>query len=110
MKERRFVRLKVKMDVSYRKLFDFTQDTSRTQNVSEDGLCVNLPERLSSDRHIELALRVPNEEPIVVKGRVVWTRGDETQKNFLTGVQFVEISDEARERLKAYAHANCIKG
>ncbi|MDD4909766.1 MAG: PilZ domain-containing protein [Candidatus Omnitrophica bacterium] len=110
MKERRFVRLRINMDVSYRKLFDFDEDCPKTCDVSEDGLCLNLPERLSIDRHIELALRVPDEEPITVRGRVVWTRGDEPQKSFLTGLQFVEISEEARERLKAYAHANCVKG
>lgn len=110
MKERKFVRLKVNMEVSYRKIIDDGEDTPTTYDISEDGLCLTLPERLSIDRQIELELKVPKEKPIVVRGRVVWTRGDGSNKSFVTGVQFVEIDEDSRKRLMKYADTHSIQG
>jgi len=105
MERRKFVRLNVELEVEYRileSLKDFK--ITQTEDVSEGGIRIMLPEKIEPRTHLEIAIKIPNEsKPVFAIGRVVWTKSDVFGGVHMTGIQLVHIKQKDRERLYKYA-------
>lgn len=74
--------------------------TARLTDISEQGLFVDVPNPLSAGARVTLNFRLtgaPDEKPIVVEGKVAWH-----QQTVGMGVEFVQLSDEDRARIRAW--------
>jgi hypothetical protein len=81
----------------------------KTENISETGLLINLPETLPVDSEIEirfvLAVR-PQAVAIKTKGKVVWVR-----PRVAMGIQFLGLRDEDRDVITRFVEAaSCVEG
>jgi hypothetical protein len=80
---------------------------AKTENVGMGGVCVMLAEPLERFDRCKLSLELKDGEPPVhCAGRSVWvvpSRDVKTSKtSFDTGIEFLDIDDFARERLRAF--------
>lgn len=79
---------------------------SITENVSIGGVCVILETPLTKDTYVELEIHLPDDLPFIeCKGRVAWSvKRDEYSRRkpaqFDVGIEFIEISDESKTRVK----------
>ena len=105
MEKREFIRLDVNLEVDYRILESLKQFKGvQTENVSEGGIRIMLPEKLEPRTHIELVIKIPNEsEPVLAIGRIIWTKPDVWGGVHMTGIQLVHIRQGDKEKL--YKHA-----
>lgn len=74
--------------------------TARLTDISEQGLFVDVPNPLSAGSRVTLRFRLtsaPEETPLVVEGKVAWH-----QQTVGMGVEFVQLSDEDRARIRAW--------
>ena len=109
-KERRRVeRFEAMLDVEYRYLKSPKLKTStRSKDISEDGICILAYEILPKDSTIELEIAIPNiREAIYTQGKVVWCedigKADQAgRRSFLTGIRFVKIDDNDKTNLVNY--------
>jgi hypothetical protein len=94
---RRFIRHKVRLKIRLQSTAEFQ---AWTLNLSEDGMCLTLPEQLPKGREVTAWIhpkRSKGHPPIQVRCRVVWHEA--TPKGFLHGVQFRSFSADGKERL-----------
>ncbi len=79
---------------------------SSTENISIGGVCVILEKELLRNTPVELELVLPDDLPAVrCSGKVRWSakRNEYISKKssqFDTGIEFIEISDQDRSRIK----------
>jgi len=78
------------------------------ENVSATGICIFVNEEIKPNIILSITVfLLDGSNPIEVKGRVVWVRPSvfvmaKDRQHYDVGVDFVEISDEDRERLLYY--------
>ena len=71
------------------------------QNISEGGLFIATETALPVSMVISLEFRLPgSQEPIVVSGRVVWTVNGGTEQPSGMGIEFENLNDSARRRIR----------
>ncbi len=76
-----------------------------TENIGAGGICVIVSKPFEIFDTVSLELHLDDGgSPIQCKGSVVWTVRDHTIKgegsdNYDTGIEFIEISDEDRNRI-----------
>ncbi len=94
---RRFVRQKVRLRV----LVDAKRSFQAwTHNLSEDGLCFEVPHKIGAGQQVEVwiyPLAREQIEPIRSRCRVIWL--DAAPKGTRHGAQFVDFVGDGRERL-----------
>jgi uncharacterized protein (TIGR02266 family) len=71
------------------------------RNISEGGLFIATETTLPVSTVISLQFRLPaSQEPIVVSGRVVWTVNGGTEQPSGMGIEFENLDDSARRRIR----------
>ena len=92
--------LLVKMQLDGRQIETVTSDFSMT------GLGLRLPRAINEREQVELSVYLPNEdlkqyerqEPLCIKGRILWQRKD--GDGYLCGVEFVSVDESKRTMIK----------
>ena len=105
MNKRNFQRFDVRASVNYRKLESLaTPRVTQTEDMSEAGIRINLPEYIEPETRLELTIRIPSgARPIMAIGRVVWVKPGQLNKQFTTGIQLTYIREEDKKRFYQYA-------
>lgn len=85
------------------KLFPQKIDT-RTENIGLGGICVVLDKELQKFSKVDLELFLDNGKGVIqCSGKVVWVVKHTQPKNrltkFDTGIEFIEIADEQKNRI-----------
>jgi len=76
-----------------------------TFNTSEGGLMANLPEQLDIGQHLRLKLFLslgPDINAIDIFSQVVWRDNLEKDGAYRSGVRFVDISPENKNKLETF--------
>ena len=76
-------------------------------DFSITGMRVRLPRAVQNDVEVAISLYLPREDlgqyqdqaPIEVKGKIAWQ--NQTDNNYLCGIEFVDLSSRQRESIKA---------
>ena len=97
--KRKTKRFDTRLRVNCRKSGVFFSDFAR--DICLDGMKVETPALLGKDVEVELSFYLPDEtDPIIVKGRVVWSGVEEhTDFNTVLGIQFEGMSEIHRSML-----------
>lgn len=85
---------------------EIERETSRfgvfTLDMSSSGMRINHEEALPEDRELNFRILLePGMDPVPVKSKVSWQK-ENAFGHFLIGLQFTEVSDEARDRIDNY--------
>jgi len=108
--KRKFARLNILIDVSYKK-HDVAQQPEKltlTRNISKGGICFVGYEELKELDVIDLEIFLPEEKtPIIATGKVVWVKeftiGEPSLgKRFDVGAEFIDISQKDLEKVDKY--------
>ena len=95
---RRDRRVGLKVPVDYSSVDDFFSGFSA--NINEGGIFVQMEKPPELDSEVHLQFRLPGaDEPILVNGRVAWTRSGEDGEPAGFGVEFHELTPEIREEV-----------
>ncbi|HAJ57505.1 MAG TPA: hypothetical protein DCL35_07030 [Candidatus Omnitrophica bacterium] len=79
-----------------------------TENISTTGICIFINENIAINSFLLITIYLlDGSTPIETKGRVAWTRPSDFlniqgKNHFDAGIEFVEIGEEDRARLKYY--------
>jgi c-di-GMP-binding flagellar brake protein YcgR len=111
---RQFFRLSVLADVKYdkREVPDEIR-LSLTKNISGGGICLIIYEDFKQGDILDLKIYLPEENtPINAVGRIVWLKeftigeGEDSSKRFDSGIEFVDISPEGKEKIEKYVFSH----
>jgi uncharacterized protein (TIGR02266 family) len=72
-----------------------------TENISEGGIFVSTLSPPAMGESVELAIAVEDGEPVPVVGEVRWIRMDDAGHPTGCGVQFLNLTDDARRAIEA---------
>jgi len=98
--KRRHVRWKKKLKVSYAltEEKDYYDDIF-TEDISEEGLQIFIPDSLDLGQTVMLKLEFFNDTvPIIIGGKVVFLKADE--EKYRIGFSFIDMNDFQRQRIK----------
>jgi c-di-GMP-binding flagellar brake protein YcgR len=100
MDKRQYYRFNINLEVRYRTLESLRPyKITSSEDMSEKGIKINLPEYIAPDTRLELIVKLRGETaPIMVIGRVVWTKKDVGARLFTTGIDLVYIREEDKQR------------
>ena len=76
-----------------------------TTNLSPGGVMLNIPEKLDIGQSISLAIFVSlgkSVEAIKVSSQVIWVAGEEKDGGFRSGVKFIDLSANDRNKLERF--------
>jgi c-di-GMP-binding flagellar brake protein YcgR len=76
-----------------------------TTNLSPGGVMLNIPEKLDIGQSISLAIFVSlgkSVEAIKVSSKVIWVAGEEKGGGFRSGVKFIDLSANDRNKLERF--------
>ena len=110
MEERRkFIRLGLRVNASYKVLETGESHEALTRNVGGGGISLFTEKKLDTDTMLSITITISDRNrPIEFTARVVWSgalilsEGDETPHLFETGVKFVDISPENHAMILQY--------
>lgn len=105
IEERRHPRFLLNLPIEYYRLKKEDAQSGYTVNASQGGLMVTLAEKLEVGELLKIKLFFsfgPEMNAIETLSRVVWTNPGEREKEYRTGVQFLEISPEDQNRLALF--------
>ena len=74
-----------------------------TRNITSEGVFIHSKERLVENHQYQLIVKLPKHQPIVVRGRLIWSNLEECDDNSLLGgmaFSFVKVSEEDRRYLE----------
>jgi c-di-GMP-binding flagellar brake protein YcgR len=106
--ERRgYPRVKVRLPIEYRRVDSATKQSALTGNVSEGGFGIFFPERLGIGEQLKVKLFLSSGPDLVAIDalvEVVWMDmgAVESSGEYRSGVKFIDISEEAVTKLKAF--------
>ena len=106
--ERRgYPRVNVRLPIEYRRVDSATRQSVRAGNVSEGGFGIFFPERLAIGEQLEVKLFLSSGPSLVTIDalvEVVWMdiEAVEGLGEYRSGVKFIDISEEAVAKLKAF--------
>lgn len=109
--KRRFPRLKTELLVRYKILEAPKEEISdaKTKNISAGGICLVAREKINPGSILMLEIRFPkSDEAVVAYGRVIWSQDSALglspagHMRFDNGIEFEEITDSDRERIKQH--------
>jgi len=78
-------------------------DNSQTMDISQGGVGLLSPKFIpvKTNMIMEIALN-PRQEPVLCVGKVCWVQKSNYSDNYRVGMNFVDISDESKNRLAGY--------
>ncbi len=77
-------------------------------DVSEDGISLDLPERLGVGQTLRLNLLQPSGDPIALAAQAVWINAPPRKgETYRSGMKIVKLSPENRKRLEDLLGGNC---
>ncbi len=106
--ERRgYPRVKVRRPIEYRRMDSATKQSARAGNVGEGGIGIFFPERLVIGEQLKVKLFLSSGPSLVTIDalvEVVWMdiEAVEGLGEYRSGVKFIDISEEAVAKLKAF--------
>jgi c-di-GMP-binding flagellar brake protein YcgR len=112
---RRFRRFKAEVKVRWRKLSENQELGAETEavskNISEGGACLTMEKKeVDLGDILLLEIELPNSVKVTATAKVVWVMAniksqpwEEEQKSYDAGVEFLDISDEDRDKLEKFA-------
>jgi c-di-GMP-binding flagellar brake protein YcgR len=106
--ERRgYPRVKVRLPIEYRRVHFATKQSARAGNVGEGGFGIFFPERLEIGEQLKVKLFLSSGPRLVTIDalvEVVWMDMEavESSGEYRSGVKFIDISEEAVAKLKAF--------
>ena len=108
--KRRFPRLNYNVEVEWKKVDRSkggTLEANVTKNISEGGICLMVDDSVRPQDMLELKIMLPTQATISVKGAVRWVEsfgiaGEKSQPRHEAGIEFVEIDDQDREKMKKF--------
>ena len=95
---RKHPRIKAKWSVTI--ITDQSSFDGESINITDSGLFIRCWEQLHENEICQLIIRIPNRNPIMVKGTMIWSNlGDAGHKGHLAemGFSFIKISKEDRQ-------------
>jgi hypothetical protein len=98
---RKHPRISVRWPVSV--ITDEGMVEGETRNITPEGVFIHSKERLLESRQYQLIVRLPKHQPIVVKGRLIWSNLEEREGDSILrgmGFSFVKVSDDDRRYLE----------
>jgi hypothetical protein len=101
IERRKYARLEVRWPISI--ISDQGMIEGESRNITPEGVFVHCRERLYENRTYQLIIKLPKHQPIVVKGKLVWSNLDEVEEDSVLGgmgFAFVKISQEDSKYLK----------
>ncbi|MEW6170827.1 MAG: PilZ domain-containing protein [Candidatus Omnitrophota bacterium] len=103
VERRRYVRWKLNLPVACKLLDSPTTINTVTNDIGLRGLQVTLPWYPEVNSLLEVKIETEKtEEPILVKGEIVWQGRSQKEDNFNTGIYFTKIKSQDKERLFKY--------
>ena len=101
---RRFLRVDVKLPVTYRDPASTEAKPSITRDVGGAGICLLTNEEFPKGTKLEVELELPGaEQPIRFTGEVVWCRSNpQRPRSFFAGMSFVTIKPEDHQAVMRY--------
>jgi c-di-GMP-binding flagellar brake protein YcgR len=108
--KRRFPRLPLDIEVEYSPLYQEEPElfTTGSKNISYGGVCIIVFEKPKEGSLLELKFSFPGlNKFIICKGKVSWVKeldfgGLEGRRIYEVGVEFMEMSDSDREKIREY--------
>ena len=105
--KRKFPRLHLPCEVAIQPVGKQKSYTASTEDVGMGGVSVMLPEPLERFDRCKISLELKDGEPPVrCTGRSVWVIPSQdrksSKKNFDTGLEFLDLDELARKRLRAF--------
>jgi hypothetical protein len=97
---RKFLRRRVRIRVEVQSELSFT---AWTLNLSEDGLCFEIPSRIELDQEVGVWVylgRSGHESPVHGRCRVVWCHP--TDRGTRHGAQFLRFAEDGQARLASF--------
>lgn len=99
--KRKNIRLSCEVPVDGKKGGVF--DASNVIDISKGGLGFISPQRIPVNKRIPIELELDEEEyPVLVIGRVLWSRAIAGSSNYRIGVTFEDIMRGSKARLQKY--------
>ncbi|MBM3246453.1 MAG: PilZ domain-containing protein [Candidatus Omnitrophica bacterium] len=105
MERRAFLRFNVNLEVRYRILESLKNyKLTATEDMSERGIKITLPEYIEPGSMLELTIKVPQDShPIGAIGRLIWIKKDLLEEFFTAGIHLVHIKEKDKQRFYKYA-------
>jgi hypothetical protein len=107
MDKRQYLRLLLDTDVEYSKSCEKASAVSRSKDISLGGVCITTSENpLPMGELCDLSFILPgNDDPIRVKGKVMWNREYDTGavKLYDNGIEFVDLKDDYVQMINEYS-------
>ncbi|MFH1360806.1 MAG: PilZ domain-containing protein [Candidatus Omnitrophota bacterium] len=104
---RKFLRLNINVDIKYAVLPSSDNHSGSSRNISAGGICIITHEELLPGDRLKLDISLPDDPSMIQTiGQVVWTKtfsiAGEGKNRYDVGVEFIDISDEERGKIKKY--------
>jgi c-di-GMP-binding flagellar brake protein YcgR len=102
---RQYARVHLHLPVEYYADNPKVPRLGHTTNLSPGGVMLNIPEKLDIGQAINLAIFVSwgkSIEAIKVNSQVIWVDGAEKDGEFLSGVKFMDLSANDRNKLEKF--------
>ena len=102
---RQHTRVHLNLPVEYYASNPKSRRLGHTTNLSPGGVMLNIPEKLDIGQSINLAIFVSlgkDVEAIKVNSRVIWVAGADKEGGFRSGVKFVDLSANDRNKLESF--------
>jgi len=83
-----------------------------SRNITVSGIFVHCAEPLRKDKIYQMILGIPRQNPLLVKGRVVWSNLDNLDPNSTfpgMGFFFIQLSEADKKFLNDMISAHCEK-
>ena len=98
--KRRFRRAELRAQIDWGN--DKAEYSGYTENISEGGVFVATTEPLAMGEPLDLRVALADGEALVIRTRVAWLRPGDDDNAGGMGVQFVDLSDEMRDRIRKF--------
>jgi c-di-GMP-binding flagellar brake protein YcgR len=102
---RQYTRVHLHLPVEYYANNPKAPRLGHTTNLSPGGVMLNIPEKLDIGQSINLAIFVSwgkSVEAIKASSQVIWVAGEEEDGGFRSGVKFVDLSPNDRNKLEKF--------
>jgi len=105
MDKRKYFRFNVELEVRYRQLESLAPcKLTHTEDMSEKGIRITLPEYFQPQTFLELTVKIPHEvHPITAIGRIIWVKKDSLMQVFTMGLALVHIEETDKVLFYKYA-------
>ena len=105
MDRRKYYRFNVELAVGYRLLESLkVYKRTCTENMSERGIRISLPEYFEPGTLLELTIKIPHEKhAITAIGRIIWMKEDPLLQIFTAGLALVHIKESDKALFYKYA-------